>query len=375
MSLENIRLVDSVCKRIPYKVLQLTLKELSIKTKSGIAQIEAKLKEKAESTDEADLAHLELLKSFYLSYLVSGDKTVSISSIDEGSLLKVLSDYSSILCPVSPEVINYPYYDEATDKHLNEVPQLVNINPVDDGLLFTFASLKTLIETVELDEDYFKQIGAGEEFKLPKELYDAKAKKLVQRRYYDTVLIRQSDSTVEFRLDTASISSKTVLLDALDLLRKTFAKTIAPLNQEEEVVLQTQNLFRAIPGAYQFSELRVCELGFSVGNVTHHEKMRVSKRDLRDEQFHKGGKSSIEKAKTDLSVFRIAVRKQKVLEGIGQYETETYLPGIAKMIHSMTVPYLEYAIISNCTTNEDYNSHISEIKSDMDKYSKYVLTE
>ncbi|ADT87661.1 hypothetical protein [Vibrio furnissii] len=369
MSLDNIRLAKSVCKRIPYKVLEILLKECGIRTKRGIIAVEETLTDLAISSDPKDVQKLDQLKLFYHSYLMYGDKTVSLAQLHEDNLKSIDENYENLLAQISDIEIHYPFLDDTTDNLLSDEPILIDLSRTEDGILFTYASLKSLVEKIELDEAYLNQIN----FTAPAELYDITAKRCVQRRYYDSAFLRFEDSTVEFRLDTSSISSKDSLLQSLGQLRNAFVNTVTEVIPGSSLQLDTLNLFYAVPGGYQFSQLRVCELGFSVGSVIHHEKMRTSTKDLRKELFHQGGKNSLAASKHKIQVFRIALRKQKSITDIGHFETELYLPGASRMLQS-TPPFLEYAIISNCISAGDYNNHIAELKSNITQYKKFALT-
>ncbi|TOP21729.1 hypothetical protein CGH20_24840, partial [Vibrio parahaemolyticus] len=147
------------------------------------------------------------------------------------------------------------------------------------------------------------------------------------------------------RLDTASLSSKQAIEESFAYLEKSFRDTIEKVIPSENLEFENENLFLAVPGGYENSKLRVCELGFIVGSVIHHEKMRTGTKDLRNELFHKGGKSSLAQSQTALQPFRIALRKRRTLTTVeGSYETEAYLPGTAKLIQTGGMPVLDYVI-------------------------------
>ncbi|TOO24536.1 hypothetical protein, partial [Vibrio parahaemolyticus] len=89
-----------------------------------------------------------------------------------------------------------------------------------------------------------------------------KAKRHIKRRYYDSVYISFSDQTIEFRLDTASLSSKQAIEESFAYLEKSFRDTIEKVIPSENLEFENENLFLAVPGGYENSKLRVCELGF-----------------------------------------------------------------------------------------------------------------
>ncbi|MCG9584614.1 hypothetical protein L1D13_23895 [Vibrio tubiashii] len=370
MSLENIRLMRSMCQRVPFNVLKLAMREADISIpRGGIAVLQKQLEELAldKTTDPKTIA---FLSAFYTNYLSFGDKTVSFASMEENVLSDFLSKLESIKCEVNKDSINYPYFDEDTDNILNHEQKLTDISIQDESVLLTFASLRALVETVEIDVGYFNQINAANPF--PKELYDIKAKKKVFKRYYDQVFINTKTSQIELRLDTASVVSKKDLEESFRALQEAFVSIVRKTTKSEELKIKTANIFKAVPGSYEFSDKRVCELGFLVGDVIHHEKMRATKRDLRNELFHQGGKNNIELTKHDLTVFRIALRARKTF-GEGIYETEAYMPGLAKMVASATPPCLNYVIISNCICAEDYKQHVESVHDYISKYEAHLL--
>jgi len=371
MSLENIRLMRSMCQRVPFNVLKLAMREAQISIpRGGVAILQKQLEELAldKTTDPKTIS---FLSAFYANYLSFGDKTVSFASMDESIMSDFLSKLENIECEINKDSIHYPYFDEETDKLLTQEQKLTDISIQGENVLLTFASLRALVETIEIDVGYFNQINATNPF--PKELYDIKAKKKVFKRYYDQVYINARTNQIEFRLDTASVVSKKDLEESFRSLQEAFVSIVRKVTETTDLKIRTANIFKAVPGSYEFSDKRVCELGFLVGDVIHHEKMRATKRDLRRELFHQGGKNSIELTKHDLTVFRIALRAAKTF-GEGSYETEAYMPGIAKMVAAATPPFLSYVIISNCICAEDYMQHVESVHDYITKYEEHLLT-
>lgn len=360
-----------MCQRVPFNVLKLAMREIDVNVPRGGAAALEKLLVELVQMPNTKQEVINFLSSFYTNYLSFGDKTVSFAHMDDQVLRNFLGEIDDVKYEVSKDNINFPYFDEDTDKLLSSKQQLTDISIQNDNILLTFASLRALIETVEIDVNYFNQLNAVNP--LPKELYDIKAKKKVFKRYYDQVYIDSKTGQIEFRLDTASVVSRSDIEDSFRNLQEAFATIVRQATKTKVLKIETVNIFKAIPGSYQFSPQRVCELGFLVGDVIHHERMRLSKRDLRNELFHKGGKDNIAlEEDQDLTVFRIALRSSKTL-GEGKYETEAYMPGISKMVASASLPCLKYVIISNCICAEDYNQHIDSIKEHKKKYEKSEL--
>ncbi|MFG0909120.1 hypothetical protein [Vibrio sp. FYR_4] len=372
MSSKMHLLAHSVATRIPSRILRLILKESRINTKRSIDDTKDAINELASSCELKDKEKIESLFRAYEQFILFGDKTVSIKTLKEKIINKIEARAKDILVDLPFTEINYPFVDDNSDDRLEHTPKLIKTDLVSDGLLLTYASIKVLEETIELDETYFQQLNAG--FTLPDELYDIKAKRHIKRRYYDSVYISFSDQTIEFRLDTASLSSKQAIEESFAYLEKSFRDTIEKVIPSENLEFENENLFLAVPGGYENSKLRVCELGFIVGSVIHHEKMRTGTKDLRNELFHKGGKSSLAQSQTALQPFRIALRKRRTLTTVeGSYETEAYLPGTAKLIQTGGMPVLDYVILSNCKTEMDYTDHIISIKNDISTYRTRLL--
>lgn len=365
-------LAQSVGSRIPSSMLRLMLKEAKINTKRSLDEIKQTINQLTESNETKDIERVNKLYSAYEQFILFGDKTVSIKRLKPKTIAKIESEAKNINIELPYTDINYPFIDPITDKFLEHTPKLVKTELMSDGLLLTYASIKILEETIELDDTYFQQLNAG--FTLPEELYDIKAKRHIKRRYYDCIYISFSDNTIEFRLDTASLTSKQAIEESFAYLEKSFRETIRTVLPSKELKFVNENLFLAVPGGYENSQLRVCELGFIVGSVIHHEKMRVGTKDLRNELFHKGGKSSLTQSKTTLQPFRIALRKRRTLKTVeGSYESEAYLPGTAKLIQAGGMPVLDYVILSNCKTEMDYTDHIISMKNDIDAYRIRLL--
>lgn len=366
-------LANSIASRIPSRMLRLILKEAKINTKRSIDETKESIRSLVTSSELKDKNKVQNLYQAYEQFILFGDKTVGIKKLDSDALEKIEAQAKEIEVDIPHEEINYPFVDEDTDSKLTHIPKLIKTEFMSDGFLLTYASVKVLEETIELDDNYFQQLNAG--FTLPEELYDIKAKRHIKRRYYDSVYVSFSDQTLEFRLDTASLSSKQAIEETFAYLQKAFSDTIETILPSTQLELTNENLFLAVPGGYEHSKLRVCELGFIVGSVIHQEKMRASTKDLRGEIFHKGGKSSLEQSKTMLQPFRIALRKRRSSDTVeGSYETEAYLPGTAKLIQAGGLPILDYVILSNCKTEVDYTDHIISLKNDIDAYKTRLLT-
>ncbi|WP_067042897.1 hypothetical protein [Moritella sp. JT01] len=352
-------LIDTICERMPWKVLQAILKSLDLPISKGVKFTRLKLLSLVEQDLFTDATEQSLF-NLYCEYLRFGDKTVMFNKISPVSLDKLTKNLDCIPLDINPDLINYPYRDPSKESHLSSKHQLVDLAIIGDSIYFYFVALKSLTEHVRVDSDYLSSINAN--FTFPSYLHDISAKKIVEKRYYDIVCINTLEDTIEYRLDTASGLSSDELEDSFIKLKTAFINKVRNLPGLDKIKLHNFNLFNFVTAIYEHSMDRVCQLGFQVGSVTHHERTRASNKDLRKEVFHEAGK---EKVKA-IDVFRIAIRKNKKLKKVS-YESELYLPGTVKMLIGASTATLNHAIISNCINEQDYRELVASMNACMTK--------
>ncbi|WP_026970954.1 hypothetical protein [Aliagarivorans marinus] len=339
-------LIEAVCNHTPWQLLQAILKESGLPVSKGVAHTKialGKLLAEGKFTDK----HHKKLFQLYWQTVCFGEKTVKFEQFD-GSFLQRLKQAGSLIEPeINLNTINFPFKDNSANHLLDSSAKLVRSDAMEGGIWLFFASLKSLTENIELDRSYFERI--NKDYNLPPELFDVKAKQKTTRQFYDIVYVDFAKQLVEYRLDTVSANS-TDLDEAFFALKRSFLRQVRRIPALADFECETVNLFPQISSLYNNSSHRVCELGFTVSSVTHHEKQRSGNKDLRHEVFHIAGVNKVD----GIDVFRVATRELHQL-GSATYESELYLPGTLKMLGS-ALSTLEYALIKNCLTSFDYNS-------------------
>lgn len=348
-------LITTICERMPWKTLQAVLKSVELPISKGAKFTRDKLLNLVEEKKISDDVGQQLF-NLYCDYLRFGDKTVSFDTIDAADLKVLVDNFDAIELDINPDSINYPFRDADTDSILDHRHQLVDVEDVDNHIYFYFVSLKCLTEKISVDVNYLESINAG--FVFPNNVFDVTARQKNEQRYYDIVSINKSSLSVEYRLDTANGLNSEDLDDSFRYLKNAFINKITSVSglNKSNLKLESRNLFCYVTAFYHKSKYRVCELGFQVGSVTHHERMRSSNKDLRLEVFHKAGLGEVK----SIDVFRIALRKNNSLEKVS-YESELYLPGTIKMMNGTSTAILNHAIISNCICKKDYTQLVDSM--------------
>lgn len=123
-------------------------------------------------------------------------------------------------------------------------------------------------------------------------------------------------------------------------------------------IINAKNFFPAIDNIYKAAnEGIVVELGFTtMTGSAKLEKMRITKKDLRKEEFHLGGKGAIG---GNLTPFRLAVRWN--IPG-NSLQEEALLPGSIRQLSNGT-PQLDHVVLSRALTAEAMQAMLNRIVS------------
>lgn len=187
-------LINSLFERMPWNILKAILQKHNLPLGRGCDATKDKilslLNEKLLPKETIDS-----LDNYYLRFFHYGDKTVSFSTMNEKPLLTFIDEIELLSYKVNADDINFPYRDKETDKLLTEKSKLVYVENEKDGVTLTYVSLKSIIEKISLDEDYFQQINAS--FELPKDIFEVTAK----RKYVDVITIRFLSDTQTYPLN------------------------------------------------------------------------------------------------------------------------------------------------------------------------------
>lgn len=344
-------IINSLEKRIPWNILRIIGSTAKLDFARGLAATAQRWREYELNDVTAD--SFFKLDKFYKEQFLYFNKTVSIDEVEPESFEFIYNHARKIKPVVDEVVINYPYIDENTDSLLSALPQLTHVSEDADGINFVYASVKSMVETFSINVSTLKD---AELLGTLEGVFDIRAKRRITRRYYDSVYLRRTDSTIELKLDTSSYLSKEDTDNSFSMLRDEFYKDLRKVVNLESKKFNRCNFFTLIPAVYHKHQDRACELGFCVGDVIHHERLRLGQHDLRQQLFHKAG---VEKV-SDISLFRIAVKKLNSIGSVN-YHSELYFPGVSKMTGD-AFPYLSHVILSECCSKNDYDYFIQSIK-------------
>ncbi|MCG7544698.1 hypothetical protein MHM93_10950 [Pseudoalteromonas sp. MM17-2] len=338
----------SFCKKLPWSVVSQVLKKHQISPSQGADKTISRLVELYKSK-KITQSLINEVKGVYNRYTRFGDKTLSIDVVDKNDLSRLIAVATSAVPDIKASDINFPYYDDKTDKLLTEDPVFVHQEVLGKYIHLYFASVRTITETISIDDSFFAQNNSS--FKFPVGIFDVSAKQRVKRRYYDVITVDTSAGHIFYKLD---ISVPYISPEITTIKTKLHSKFITMIGKS--IARNKHNLFPAVGKIYKSSQGRVCELGYQVSAVTHGEKMRSKHKDLRREKFHQGGKSVV----PSVDVFRIANRYETT-DPIINVESEILLPGQTRMLTAGQSPFLNYAILTKCLNDSDFQKHIDNL--------------
>lgn len=351
-------LLNQLSKRVPWVISKSKLKKIGIHTSNGWdATIEEQ--DVYNSTADKQLDVINKLKDFYTAHLFAGEKLVywfSLKGIPDEILVefdnKIRLAKHTIQIPKTDysDVFPFSILEKAKLEALESSGSvLTNITDNEDKIYFSFSSVISFREKIEISPEKFSE---AERATLSQ--YESVFAILPIRKHcYDVIVYDKTTKMIEVRIDAPigisfdelSIAT-TNLYNAFNLLASsTFG--YGPLGDA------SINLYSAINKIYKNqSEGIVFELGFMAETATsssnNQGKLFRSRRnrDLRKDDFHKGGSSAV----TGIIPYRIGV------EWSGQNFDGTpnlILPGNMRML--LKAPNVSMAYIRGCLSKADYD--------------------
>lgn len=344
-------IINSFCKRLPWALVSEFLKKNNLRKGQGSEKTADKLiDDLSKNLFSPNL--VTQMDKVYRSYIRFGDKTIAIDTLTPSEISSISSAIKNIQPEVNERTINFPYIDTDTNSHLNKTLSFIKCTSSKNGFLhFYFASTRAITETVIIDDNFLQAKNVN--WKIPTDIFDVSGKIVTLRRCYDVVTIDIKNNTLIYQLDAKTASLNDEIEQALKKLISKFQTLfLYPLN----ISPSRQNVFPAIKNIYDHSIGRVCELGYQVSSVTHLERTRLNDKDLRQEEFHKGGKAKVK----SLDVYRIANR-YKSKSSKFNIETELLLPGQSSQLKANSAGHLRAAIFTKCLNSDDFRRHIADL--------------
>lgn len=333
---------------MPWSVGQLVLSESSISRARGW---DATVERLCSSGSRSD-AKLDELATSLKEHLLCGEKLIRFYELSSAEKDELLQHIHTTALPEGPAVNAYPALLSVEDmaSHPSGL-QLVSVEHRENGTALVYSSIRTITQRVEISKTELSQ-SAAEELSDFEEIYAVKNTKL---QAIDTLWVPNGGNYVDVRVDYP-----------LGMLRQT--GEIAQLKVCEAVVglvgkdiLGTPlNLFPLIDQIYKAKdEGTVVELAFGTTTASiKHEKMRRRHSDLRNENYHVGGKAALN---TPIEPYKLSVVYKRRISERKSSTPELSLHSSVR-ISGKTQPVLTDAVVRKCIGFDDFDHVRSRIE-------------
>lgn len=344
---------DSIKNRTSLPVFQVHCRMNNLPTAVSWDKLREKLDEESKNPErkiEIDSA----LDKIYKETLSLGKRAVKIFRIEAEKSEKVFEILSSLEPEESPYLTNFPQPADADVlAQLTDVPYLCQTNIFDNKKKVTniFCSKRIFVEKEERKRE---DIGVEAINKFGWQNYDEFV--FIKRKYsqcFEYVNFDKETSILEVIVEERSGSDTSEAFNLIQTKINSILSKFGPLNFQ---LINPVNFFPAINAIYQCpTEGIIAELGFTtLTGSAKLEKMRVTKKDLREEEFHLGGKDAIGGA---LTPFRVAVRWNVSGQSL---QEEALLPGSIRQLGS-GVPHLDHVVLSRALTPKAMQAMLARI--------------
>lgn len=239
--------------------------------------------------------------------------------------------------------------DKLTDQPNGFVLTAVETN--EDGIAVVFSSVRVITVREEIDPEDMPEVAAD----IFGDYEQIIGLKTVRFQAFDVVSLPHNGPLVDVRVDYPAGTQHDVALAAharaIDALHKIIG---------EPLLTEPVNLFPLIDRIYNDpGEGVVVELGFGTTTASlKNEKMRRRQLDLREEQYHKGGKAAL---KSPIEPFRLSVTWKRQA-GAGLFSTPELSVNSNARAAGGEHPTIENVVIRKCMGQSDYEFVRSRIE-------------
>jgi hypothetical protein len=340
--------------RVPWSVMKVLLGACNIPVSSGWETTFKKILHDGKIKDEF-AESFELLKDYYLKYILIGEKSVRGYKISRNEI-DVVIDFFKLL-KVEENIFHETYPFSLSSERLGSAEsksKLVEVKEMDNKVFLVFCTKRHFTERITINTNTLNSVvkdGLGN--------YDEIIGiRKYAKQFFDVVVLWTTKDLVEVRIDVASgMLDKERFRSFLEIVSAFNNIVRGKFNNRNFLVDDNSiNSFPLIDLLYQSKEGRVVELSFLTdeGSVKH-EKMK-KKGDLREELYHKAGKQAVH----HINSFRLAIIWKSIILDKLETQPEILLPGSSRLI-SHSSPRLDEIILSGCSTLEDYDFIFSKI--------------
>lgn len=345
---------ESIKNRTSLPVFQAHCKMNNLPTAVSWDKLKEKLDDEVSSSPERKTAIEYALNKIYNETLSLGKRAVKIFKIEKEKSEQVFDLLSTLKPEQSPYLNNFPQpADLAVLAQLTDDAYLCQTQISTNKKIVTniFCSKRVFIEKEERKRE---DIGSEAINKFGWQNYDEFV--FIKRKYsqcFEYVRFNKETSILEVIVEERSGSDTS---EAFNLIQTKINSIFAKIESLDLRLINPVNFFPAINAIYQCaSEGIISELGFTtLTGSAKLEKMRVTRKDLREEEFHLGGKGAIGGA---LTPFRVAVRWNVPGQTL---QEEALLPGSIRQLGS-GVPHLDHVVLSRALTQEAMQAMLARI--------------
>lgn len=353
-------ILESIKKRTSLPVFQAHCRMHNLPTSKSWDGLKEKINEEI-SRDPACKKEIEsTLENIYKETLSLGKRAVKIFKIEKEKSEQVFITLSNLKPDTSPYLKNFPHPVDSSDlANLSDDAYLCETNTSAKESIVTniFCSKRVFIEKEERKRE---EIGNDAINKFGWQNYDEFI--FIKRKHsqcFEYVRFNQETSLLEIIVEERSGSDTS---EAFNLIQTKINSIFANIDSLDIRLINPVNFFPAINAIYQCAtEGIIAELGFTtLTGSAKLEKMRTTKKDLREEEFHLGGKDAIRGA---LTPFRVAVRWNVPGQTL---QEEALLPGSIRQLGS-GVPHLDHVVLSRALTTEAMQAMLARIVNHLPK--------
>ncbi|WP_245261405.1 hypothetical protein [Mesorhizobium sp. L103C131B0] len=342
------RIAQSMRSRMPWPVGRRILLENEVSRGRGWDQTLGKLIHNAGRLE----TKIEPLVDALREHILCGEKISTFYEVAPDAMEASRNALLSATIPTSPFSEAYPYL--LSEDELLNAPAgifLAAVETNEDGVAAVFSSVRvvTVREPIlptdvpeaaaEIFDDYEEIVGL----------------KTIRLHACDTVWLPHDGKHIDVRIDYPVGTLHEVAVAAQARVADAFHEIVGV-----RLLATPVNLFPLIDRIYKDpKEGTVVELGFGTTTSSlKHEKMRRKMLDLREEQYHKGGKAALQ---TPIEPFRLSI-VWKRLAGNGVISNPEMSINSSARSAGAQLPCIETVVIRKCMGQADYEFVRSRIE-------------
>jgi hypothetical protein len=345
-ALEGLR-----ARRCPWPSMRRMLKSEEV---LRIGQGWEDLHEALDAEDENAALLAQVLPDVHNKYLTVGERYVTLYTFSRREVSQLLSPARNLAPGASAFSDSFPL--PVSDASLESAPQ----EPVLSGIRELGRNTVGLVfcsqRSYEVRDHFPKEKMSEQLQKVFPGFDEVIAIRRVKYQAFDVVVLKGGSERIEVRLDQPANLATTEIDQVMANLRLAL-RTVLPESAPLVSGGNPTNLFPAIPSIYNDkSEGLVLELGFQThtGSINR-DKIKHRDQDLRQELFHKGGKSAVR----SITPYFLCVGWGDITPDT---QIELTLPGRARDLSS-TAPFLEHAVVSNIVSEIEMNAVVNKLVS------------